>query len=670
MNPKLLRLVVPLLMLSVAHAANKQGQFDARGNYSGTPTNLTLSAVVQPAPSDAGATGSVYVAAAAAGQLLFYGPKGWVSSTGGYPAYQTGPLANSTIPVLTGLDVSSLECAQVYAGYGRGTGDAGFIDLATNSTYGLIYQVPAKWPRTTPLACSAMTDADLARFLNQATFGATADEIANLKVMGIPAWLNAQFAAPATVYPDLPAVPGSAPASCDAICSRDQYSLFPMQSAFFRNMLSAPDQLRQRVAFALSQIFVISGTTLNLPYSFTPYQNILINNSFGNLEDILTQITLNPAMGDYLDMVNNGKPTSPSQQANENYARELMQLFSIGLYQLNQDGTQIKDAAGNAVPTYDQEMIKRFALVMTGWTYPPKPGATTSKYNPTYYLGDMVAVDSNHENTQKTLLNGFVLPAGQTAKKDLADAIHNIFMHPNVGPFIGKQLIQHLVTSNPSPAYVARVSAVFADNGQGVRGDLKAIVRAILLDPEARGGMHAETSYGHLKEPALFMAQLLRAINAKSDGVWLINRSSALGQNIYYSPTVFNYYPPDNTLSNGTGAPEFDIYNTSTALNRVNFLYSLLFSTVKGNVITPAAPDTTVTNSIGTFIDLSNLVKYAAQPSDLADQLNTLLLHGTMEPALRDVLIKQITAAGTDPLLRTQTALYLVATSSAFQVER
>lgn len=666
MNTGWIRCGVALILLGTCHAAGKLGQFEAKGSYTGSPANLTLSATVEPAPQDKGAAGGIYVAALVQNDWLVLGPTGWVPSTMGFPAYRTGPLANTAVPVLSNLDVAAIECAQVFAGYGR-TLDA----MVGEMTYRSIYQVPALWPRTTPLPCSSMADADAARFLKQATFGATEAEIANVKQLGLAAWINAQFALPASRYPNLPETPSSRPAECDNICGRDKYSLFPLQTTFYKNALTAPDQLRQRVAFALSQILVVSGNEINMAYSYAPYQNILVDNAFGNFRDIMTQVTLSPAMGRYLDMVNNGKPSSASQQANENYARELLQLFTIGLYQLNQDGTVVRDGNGLPVPSYDEEMVRKFALILTGWTYPVKPGAAPAKYNPSYYLGPMVAVATNHENSSKALFNGYVLPAGQTPEKDLADALDNLFLHPNVGPFIGKQLIQHLVTSNPSPAYVARVSDAFANNGQGVRGDLKAVVRAILLDPEARGGMRGEVNYGHLREPVLVGTQLLRALGGQSDGVWLIGQNRSLEQNVFNSPSVFNYYPADYALVDGTEAPQFGIYNTNTAIARVNHLYSMVVSaSATGNVITPGKPDTTVVGATGTSFDLSPLVALAGDPAKLVDRLNVLLLHGTMQPTMRDLLVKQVTAAGTDPLVRTRTAIYLTAASTAFQVER
>ncbi len=256
-------------------------------------------------------------------------------------------------------------------------------------------------------------------------------------------------------------------------------------------------------------------------------------------------------MGEYLSMANNDKAdTTRGTQANENYARELMQLFTIGTFLLNQDGSLQLDVNHQPVPTYTQSTIANFARVYTGWTYPTQPGAKLQKHNPAYYTGPMESFESNHDTGSKTLLNGVVLPAGQTAEEDLGAALVNIFTHPNVAPFVSKNLIQHLVTSNPSPAYVSRIAAVFDDNGSGVRGDLRAVVRAILMDPEARAGdsgpsLNPPDTSGHLREPVFFTASMLRGLGALvNDTNGLAGQAAKLGQTIFTPASVFNYYAP------------------------------------------------------------------------------------------------------------------------------
>ncbi len=315
---------------------------------------------------------------------------------------------------------------------------------------------------------------DAVRFLEQSTFGPTPALVAHDQRVGFEAFLEEQFAAQPSPYPALEPWPSSPPATCNAVCQRDNYSMYPLQARFFKDAVTGPDQLRQRVVFALNQIFVISGVhpELRLPSRMLPYLEVLDRHAFGHFPALVTDITLNPGMGRYLDMVNNDR-SAP----NENYARELLQLFTIGVNLLNPDGTPHRDPTGAEIPSYDQATITAFARVFTGWTFasPPGPGLVN-------YAHPMVpAAPGAHDIGAKTLLNGVILPAGGDAASDLHHALHNIVTHPNVAPFVSKNLIQHLVTSNPSPQYVRRVALVF----QRTHGDLKAVIRAITAIPES-----------------------------------------------------------------------------------------------------------------------------------------------------------------------------------------
>lgn len=534
---------------------------------------------------------------------------------------------------------------------------------------------------------------DAVRVLEQATFGPTPQLIAHVQAIGIPGFLDEQFATPMTPYPELPPWPQTRPQSCTDTCQRDNYTMYPLQVHFFTNALSGPDQLRQRVAFALSQILVTSAVDVPLPSWMRPYQQLLYSSAFGNFRQLLYDVTLNAAMGRFLDMVNNRcqtrLPANPnvcrnglSSKPNENYAREILQLFAIGTLLLNQDGTLQLDAQGRPIPTYEQSTVEELARVFTGWILapalpgPPDSGGTVPNYQaPMRVRVDGSSREDYHDRGEKHLLLSTVLPAGQSTEQDLNAAIDNLFNHPNVGPFIGKQLIQKLVTSNPSPAYVARVAAAFHDNGAGVRGDLQAVISAILLDPEARGDVRTEPAYGRLREPVLYITSLLRAFNATSDGVLnsLTVSGSPIGaaqmrQDVFNAPSVFNFYPPDYEVPGAEGAlgPEFGILSSITALSRGNFAHRVVIAT--GGI--PAAPPN---RPLGTRIDLTPYTDLArgSDPTPLLDTLDTLLLHGTMSAEMRGIVTNAVLAVpASQPLQRVRTAVYLIVTSSQYYVER
>jgi uncharacterized protein (DUF1800 family) len=549
---------------------------------------------------------------------------------------------------------------------------------------------------------------DTARLLDQSTFGPTWEAILWVQEIGFEAYLEEQFAAPSTPYPYLPLqVPNvnicGVPADPD--CVRVNFTMWALQTHFFRNALYGPDQLRQRVAFALSQIFVTSGLP---PYQYAfwmrPYQQLLYDSAFGNFRTLLYNVTLNPMMGRYLDMVNNRRfNPATGIKPNENYAREILQLFSIGVFQLNQDGTQVLDEGGQPIPTYDQDVIEELSKVFTGWILAPPPAAGVPNY-----IDPMVVQVNNatqrlalyYEQGEKRLLTvggeQYVIPSCATppanctaddAERDLNLAIDHIYNHPNVAPFISKQLIQKLVTSNPSPAYVARVSAVF-DANRGSDTQLQEVVRAILLDEEARGDDRPEPQYGHLTEPVLGMTRFLKMFSANTDGaLGSINLGNAtsyqigaaqLDEDVFRAPSVFNFYAPDYEVPGEPGVlgPEFQIYSSMSALRRANFISRLLClgpglpaSCLTTGGIPPGGTQSTADyRPWGTSVDLT---PWATPDTDiLVIWMNMALLRAPMSPDMFAIVRNYLEGLPPDPLLRARHAAYLVATSAQHQVER
>jgi uncharacterized protein (DUF1800 family) len=558
---------------------------------------------------------------------------------------------------------------------------------------------------------------DRYRFMQQATFGPTSALDLRLRQLGIRRWIDLEIQKPypSTRYPDLPLKHqniNDPTFGCGATptvqCTRDNYSMYPMQNWFYKDALYGDGQLRRRVSWSLAQIWVTSGVDVQQGSHMLSYVKILDKNAFGNYRDLMQEVTLHPTMGHYLDM-----RISTRISPNENYAREILQLFSIGLFMLNQDGTLILQG-GQPVATYNQATVDNFTKVFTGWQICQQP-APTCPSNPVAgvpnYIDPMIPIANLHDTTAKTLMNytqvngqpaPFVnLPAGQTADTDLNQALDNIFYHPNVGPFVSKLLIQHLVTSDPSPAYVARVSRAFNNDGttgatrRNGRGNLDSVIKAILTDPEARGSVKTDPNYGKLREPVQFVTHFLKNFNVRSntgaacavstgnqsDGVInpvrniagnVVNGTAGMGQNVWNSPTVFNYYPPDYLVP-GTDliGPEFGIYTTGTSFARINFINQMVFGT---GLIVDANTNSATYAPCGTGIDLSRLVTIAASDTTgnaLIEELNAKMLHGTMSDSMKNTLRTAITAvAATDSLTRVKQAVYLTATSSQYQVQR
>jgi hypothetical protein len=493
-----------------------------------------------------------------------------------------------------------------------------------------------------------VTASSARRFLQQAAFGPSPTDATHLQAVGIPAWLTEQFATPKL-------------SNYNGIGNQSG-----MGTRFLANAVTQPDQLRQKVAFAWSQIFVTSLNKSIWTSIQAPYEEMLMVDAFKNFRQILKDVTLSAGMGQFLDMANNGKANANKTiLPNENYAREVLQLFSIGTYQLNDNGTPILDAQNLRIPTYNQTTISEFARVFTGWTYVPTNGTVpywNAYVNP---AGPLVAYPAQHDTGSKTLLNGAVIPANLSIQADLDAALDNIFNHPNAGPFIGKQLIQHLVKSNPSPAYVQRVTNVFnnSNNPQG-RGDMQAVIAAILTDQEARAndnGLSQVANDGHLQEPVLFLAGLIRAFgginNDQNFFAWDLTNMS---QDVYNAPSVFNYYSPGYVLpqSGGLGGPEFQIYTPYTAVYRDN-LVAGLFSSYSNPVITSGP---------GTTIDVTPFMALANNPATLVDALDFTLTAGIMPAAMKQILVTAVTAEAGGTLKRVETGIYLILASGYYNV--
>jgi uncharacterized protein (DUF1800 family) len=484
------------------------------------------------------------------------------------------------------------------------------------------------------------------RFLEQAAFGPSPTDSDTVQALGFQAWLTNQF--------NMPQI-----SNYNAITS-DQSGL---NEQFLVNAVNNPDQLRQRVGFALSQIFVTSVNTIIWNQSMIPYEQMLQADAFTNYRQILGDVTVSPTMGQYLNMANNAMADPVAGTvANENYAREVMQLFTIGTTMLNPNGSMQLDGNNMPIPTYSQATIGETARVFTGWTYQPSSGSVewNDYINP---AGPMVPYPSEHDTGSKQLVNGYVAPAGLTPQQDLDGALDNIFNHPNAGPFVSKLLIQHLVKSNPSPAYIQRVASAFANNGSGVRGDMKAVITAILLDPEARAndnGGDDQPTDGHLQEPVLFIAGMVRAFggtmtNQDYFGFDLVN----MNQDMYNAPSVFNYYSPSFSPpgSNVLG-PEFQLDTPDSAVYRSNMVANLFSSW--SNPVLNYGP--------GTNIDVTPYVALASNPTTLVAALDLTLTHGVMPAQMKQDIVTAVTNDTNGNLSRVLTGSWLILSSSYYNV--
>jgi uncharacterized protein (DUF1800 family) len=521
--------------------------------------------------------------------------------------------------------------------------------------------VPAPAPAPPP---TGITKPEAFRFLNQATMGATEAEANRVIALGYEAWIADQLARPASLQ--LPHLQSLAVPTNIQELHRDRLDVW------FRNAVNGQDQLRQRVAFAWSEIMVVSqiGALGNLPYSVASYNDLLATRGLGNFRDLMEAVTLHPAMGVYLSMLGNQRPNPAANiRPDENYARELMQLFTIGLVELEQDGRVRLDTMGQPIPTYTQPIIEGFAHAYTGWTYAFAPNGNFLQARPTAanQVVPMQLYPNFHDTGPKLVLGNVTIPENQTGDQDLDAALDNIFAHPNVGPFIAHRLIQRLTASNPSQDYIRRVAQRFNDNGRGVRGDLAAVVAAILLDPEARGASTATT--GKLKEPLLRLTQLWRAYNARAaDGTFRAfgNPSGALGQGPLQAASVFNFFgpdfaPPGEIRDAGLVAPELEIATEYQNTQLTNTFRTYTFN--RNSRSAGLAADAIV-------IDIEAEMAAAADVNALVGLVGEKLLAGQTSAALR---AEMVNLAGryvaTDPNRAAQ-AIYSVVTSPEYALQQ
>ena len=576
--------------------------------------------------------------------------------------WNIGPTANYTSAQI----IDALRSGRVYVGLDSAQFPAGELRGAFLSAVGSQnFSAPSAPP---PVPATGITATDAARLLTQTTFGPRQSEIDALTGGNIHAWIDAQLAVAPTLHRPVELAEWNAEKAEAAARGLDpadvQNALAYRRRAWHQVVLSAPDQLRQRVAFALSQILVVgddpfgNGQTEGL----THYYDTLVEGAFGNYRTLLENVTLHPIMGIYLSSLRNAKADPVTgTYPDENYAREVMQLFSIGLVLLQPDGTLKLDEQGLPIPTYTNTTITEMAKVFTGWGY-ANANPTTANFRTTRanYIAPMTMYSGHHDTSQKNIVNGVVLPAGLTGAQDLRRALDALFEHPNCPPFVCRQLIQRLVTDNPSPAYVYRVAQKFVDNGAGVRGDLAAVVRAILTDYEARSpAVIDDPGYGKLKEPLLRLTALLRGFNATtaSGRNELQSVYAALNQGPLESPTVFNFFEPGYVYPGplaaaGLVAPEFQITNDTTAITVPNYLRDTIFRN---------------TNAAGTnyVLDLSTEQTLLNDSAALIDRIGFVLAAGQLTTATRAHITTALAAlpAGTTPLERARTAVLLVATS-------
>lgn len=516
---------------------------------------------------------------------------------------------------------------------------------------------PTPTPTPTPAPISA---AQASRFLQQTTFGATRADITQVQSLGFDGWITDQMGRPRTSHWDWLVSNGFA-------VSGNVNNTNGFDNTVWRQIISEPGQLRQRVGMALSEMLVVSINGLNVSWrQFTAaaWLDILLDNAFGNFRTLLERITFNPGMASFLTFLNNRRANpATGSMPDENYARELMQLFTIGLNRLNMDGTE-QLANGQPIDTYTPQDVSQLARVFTGLSLD-----STDNSTPDRYRRSLVVNASNHESGASSFL-GATVPAGTDGVAAVGIALDTIFAHPNVPPFVSRQLIQRLITSNPTAAYVGRVAAIFVNNGSGVRGDLRAVVRAILLDPEARADTTISgTASGKLREPVVRLANWARAFGATSTGgLWPIGDTSSstnrLAQSLGRAPSVFNFFrpgytPPNTAIANASlVAPEMQITNEPSVVAYINYMQGVIQNGIGNDVRADYAP----------------LVAMAADSAALVDEVNLLLAAGQLSAATVAAIraaVDSISATTTSgPINRVYTAILLTMASPEYITQR
>jgi uncharacterized protein (DUF1800 family) len=591
------------------------------------------------------------------------------------------PVSSPAAPAL-----ASLAAAGVLAACGGGSGGdpAGAPGAVTTEAGG-----------SSP-AVSAPTAEEAARFLLQAQFSASDEEIAAVRAQGYATWLARQFAQPiGTTGTEWLTQRGYGVANAD---TRYHNASYPADYMLWSQLFTERDAVRKRVALALSEIMVVSTTGLNQTWPAflaAGYWDVLNQHALGNFRALLEAVTLNPGMGVYLNALGSQKEDARTgRQPDENYAREVMQLFTLGLYRLNADGTEQRDANGNRIETYGPSDVSNLARVFTGYDYDRSQNqsftvGTSTVPGPQQAVRPMVLVASRHSTLAATFL-GTTVAAGAAGDAALKTALDTLFNHPNVAPFIGRQLIQRLVTSNPSPAYVARVAAAFADNGSGVRGDLRAVVAAILLDTEARSAAGLSSpAFGRLREPMVRFVQWGRTFGLRSArGSWklgdLSDPATRLGQSPLRSPSVFNFFrpgyvPPSTALASaGQVAPEFQIVTESSVGGYLNFMQNAIRNGLYVNA--PDLPQNSASNATNGFditCDYAALLPLVTDPAALVRKAALLLSAGQVPDATQARIAQAlaatpVTAASSAAvqLNRVAAAVLLVMACPAYLVQK